>query len=36
MYVLLRGIKESMAHLPVAPLAGHLHTGHIPHPGYEE
>ena len=36
MYVLLKGLKESLPHLPVATMAGFENNGRIQHPGYEE
>ncbi len=36
MYVLLKGIMESMPYLPVSQPADHALAGRIPHPGYEE
>ena len=36
MFTLLKGLKESMPHLPVAGSAGHSETGRIKRPVYEE
>ena len=36
MYVLLKGLRQSLPHLPTALPSDHAYNGRIAHPGYEE